>query len=205
MIAVQVVVVGGGPGGYAAAFLAADLGLKTALIDPELNPGGVCVYRGCIPSKALLHVAKLLSEARHADAWGITFNEPAIDLDKLRAFKNQVVARLTGGTGLLAKSRKVQYLRGLASIEDAHTLRVKLAAGGEETVQFEHAILATGSVPAVPASLRLPGGDDPRVMDSTAALDLPDIPPSLLVVCGGYIGLELGSVYAALGSAVTVV
>jgi dihydrolipoamide dehydrogenase len=205
MIAVQVVVVGGGPGGYAAAFLAADLGLKTALIDPELNPGGVCVYRGCIPSKALLHVAKLVTEARHADAWGITFSEPAINLDKLRAFKNQVVARLTGGTGLLAKSRKVQYVRGLASIEDAHTLRVKLTSGGEETVQFEHAILATGSVPAVPASLRLPGGDDPRVMDSTAALDLPDIPPSLLVVGGGYIGLELGSVYAALGSAVTVV
>jgi len=205
MIAVQVVVVGGGPGGYAAAFLAADLGLKTALIDPELNPGGVCVYRGCIPSKALLHVAKLVTEARHADAWGITFSEPAINLDKLRAFKDQVVARLTGGTGLLAKSRKVQYLRGFASIEDAHTLRVKLASGGEETVQFEHAILATGSVPAVPASLRLPGGDDPRVMDSTAALDLPDIPPSLLVVGGGYIGLELGSVYAALGRAVTVV
>jgi len=205
MIAVQVVVVGGGPGGYAAAFLAADLGLKTALIDPELNPGGVCVYRGCIPSKALLHVAKLVTEARHADAWGITFSEPAINLDKLRAFKDQVVARLTGGTGLLAKSRKVQYVRGLASIEDAHTLRVKLTSGGEETVQFEHAILATGSVPAVPASLRLPGGDDPRVMDSTAALDLPDIPPSLLVVGGGYIGLELGSVYAALGSAVTVV
>ncbi len=205
MIAVQVVVVGGGPGGYAAAFLAADLGLKTALIDPELNPGGVCVYRGCIPSKALLHVGKLVTEARHAEAWGITFSDPAIDLDKLRAFKNQVVARLTSGTGLLAKSRKVQYLRGLASIEDAHTLRVKLASGGEETVQFEHTILATGSVPAVPASLRLAGGDDPRVMDSTAALDLPDIPPSLLVVGGGYIGLELGSVYAALGSAVTVV
>ena len=202
MISVQVVVVGGGPGGYAAAFLAADLGLKTALVDPEVNPGGVCVYRGCIPSKALLHVAKLVAEARHADAWGITFGEPRIDLDKLRAFKNQVVTRLTSGTGLLAKSRKVQYLQGVAAIEDAHTLRVKLVSGGEETVQFEHAILATGSVPAVPASLRL---DDPRVMDSTSALDLPDIPKSLLVVGGGYIGLELGSVYATLGSAVTVV
>jgi dihydrolipoamide dehydrogenase len=202
MISAQVVVVGGGPGGYAAAFLAADLGLKTALVDPEVNPGGVCVYRGCIPSKALLHVAKLMAEARHAEAWGITFAEPAIDLDKLRAFKDQVVARLTNGTGLLAKSRKVQYLRGFASIEDAHSLRVKLVAGGEETVQFEHAIIATGSVPAVPASLRL---DDARVMDSTSALNLPDIPKSLLVVGGGYIGLELGSVYATLGSAVTVV
>jgi len=202
MISAQVVVVGGGPGGYAAAFLAADLGLKTALVDPEVNPGGVCVYRGCIPSKALLHVAKLVAEARHAKAWGIAFAEPAIDLTKLRAFKDQVVGRLTNGTGLLAKSRKVQYLQGFASLDDAHSLRVKLVAGGEETVQFEHAIVATGSVPAVPASLRL---DDARVMDSTSALNLPDIPKSLLVVGGGYIGLELGSVYATLGSAVTVV
>jgi dihydrolipoamide dehydrogenase len=205
MISAQVVVVGGGPGGYAAAFLAADLGLKTALVDPEANPGGVCVYRGCIPSKALLHVAKLVGEARHAEAWGITFSEPAINLDKLRAFKNQVVARLTGGTGLLAKSRKVQYLQGVAEITSARTLKVKLTSGGEETLEFEHAILATGSVPAVPPSLKLPGNGDPRVMDSTSALDLPDIPKSLLVVGGGYIGLELGSVYAALGSAVTVV
>jgi dihydrolipoamide dehydrogenase len=202
MISVQVVVVGGGPGGYAAAFLAADLGLKTAIVDPELNPGGVCVYRGCIPSKALLHVAKLVAEARHAEAWGITFGDPTIDLNKLRAFKDQVVTRLTSGTGLLAKSRKVQYLQGIAELIDANTLRVRLTSGGEETVQFEHAILATGSVPAAPASLKL---DDPRVMDSTSALDLPDIPKSLLVVGGGYIGLELGSVYATLGSAVTVV
>jgi dihydrolipoamide dehydrogenase len=202
MISVQVVVVGGGPGGYAAAFLAADLGLKTAIVDTELNPGGVCVYRGCIPSKALLHVAKLVAEARHAEAWGITFGDPTIDLNKLRAFKDQVVTRLTSGTGLLAKSRKVQYLQGIAELIDANTLRVKLTSGGEETVQFEHAILATGSVPAAPASLKL---DDPRVMDSTSALDLPDIPKSLLVVGGGYIGLELGSVYATLGSAVTVV
>jgi dihydrolipoyl dehydrogenase len=202
MISAQLVVVGGGPGGYAAAFLAADLGLSTALIDPEVHPGGVCVYRGCIPSKALLHVAKLVAEARHAEAWGITFGDPAIDVNKLRAFKDQVVARLTSGTGLLAKSRKVQYLQGLAELIDANTLRVKLTSGGEETVQFEHAILATGSVPAAPASLKL---DDPRVMDSTSALDLPDIPKSLLVVGGGYIGLELGSVYATLGSAVTVV
>jgi dihydrolipoamide dehydrogenase len=205
MITTQVVVVGGGPGGYAAAFLAADLGLKTALVDPEVNPGGVCVYRGCIPSKALLHVANLLGEARHADAWGVSFGEPTIDLAKLRAFKDAVVKRLTSGTGLLAKSRKVQYLQGFGELADAHTLRVKLASGGEETIQFEHAILATGSVPVVPAALRLPGDGDPRVMDSTSALDLPDIPKSLLVVGGGYIGLELGSVYAALGSAVTVV
>jgi dihydrolipoamide dehydrogenase len=205
MISTQVVVVGGGPGGYAAAFLAADLGLKTAIVDPEANPGGVCVYRGCIPSKALLHVADLLGEARQAQAWGVSFGEPKIDLGKLRAFKDAVVKRLTSGTGLLAKSRKVQYLQGLGELVDANTLRVKLVSGGEETVQFEHAIIATGSVPVVPPTLRLPDNADPRVMDSTTALDLPDVPQSLLVVGGGYIGLELGSVYAALGSAVTVV
>jgi dihydrolipoamide dehydrogenase len=199
---VQVVVVGAGPGGYAAAFLAADLGLSVALVDPEANPGGVCVYRGCIPSKTLLHVAKLLTETRHAKAWGVEFAEPKIDLAKLRGFKDNVVKRLTGGTGQLVKARKVQYVQGLAEILDPHTLKVKTTSGGEETVRFDHAILATGSTPAVPPSLKI---DDPRVMDSTGALDLPDIPTSLLVVGGGYIGLELGSVYAALGSAVTVV
>jgi dihydrolipoamide dehydrogenase len=202
MTSVQLIVVGGGPGGYAAAFLAADLGLRTALVDPETNPGGVCVYRGCIPSKALLHVAKVLDESRHAKAWGIDFGEPAIDLAKLRAFKDNVVKRLTSGTGQLVKHRKVQYLQGLAEMVDAHNLRVNLADGKEEQVQFEHAILATGSVPAIPPMLNV---DDPRVMDSTAALELPDIPESLLVVGGGYIGLELGTVYATLGSAVTVV
>ncbi len=202
MISTQLIVVGGGPGGYAAAFLAADLGLRTALVDPETNPGGVCVYRGCIPSKALLHVANVLDESRHAKSWGIDFGEPAIDLAKLRAFKDNVVKRLTSGTGQLVKHRKVQYLQGLAEMVDAHNLRVKRTDGKEEQVQFEHAILATGSVPAIPPMLNV---DDPRVMDSTAALDLPDIPESLLVVGGGYIGLELGTVYATLGSAVTVV
>jgi dihydrolipoamide dehydrogenase len=202
MISCQVVVVGAGPGGYAAAFLAADLGLSTALVDPEVNPGGVCVYRGCIPSKALLHVADLLDESKHAREWGIAFGEPSIDLAKLRDFKNRVVQRLTGGTGQLVKHRKIQYLQGYASIVDAHHLKVKLADGKDEDLQFEHAILATGSVPAIPPMLKV---DDPRVMDSTGALDLPDVPKSLLVVGGGYIGLELGTVYAALGSAVTVV
>ncbi len=202
MTSVQLVVVGAGPGGYSAAFLAADLGLSVALVDPELNPGGVCVYRGCIPSKALLHVSDLVSESRHAKDWGIEFAEPKIDLEKLRAFKNNVVKRLTGGTGQLVKMRKIHYLQGWAEIVDAHHLTVKLSAGGEEQVQFEHALLATGSVPAIPPSLKI---NDPRVMDSTAALELPDIPKSLLVVGGGYIGLELGTVYATLGSAVTVV
>jgi dihydrolipoyl dehydrogenase len=202
MISTQLVVVGAGPGGYAGAFLAADLGLHVVLVDPEPNPGGVCVYRGCIPSKALLHIAKLVDESRHAKAWGIEFGEPRIDLDKLREFKNNVVKRLTGGTGQLVKVRKIQYLQGLAEVVDAHNLKVKLVKGGEEPVQFEHAMLATGSQPAIPPMLQV---DDPRVMDSTAALDLPEIPKSLLVVGGGYIGLELGTVYATLGSAVTVV
>jgi len=208
MPSTQLVIVGGGPGGYAAAFLAADLGLSTTLIDPEPNPGGVCVYRGCIPSKALLHVAKLVDESRQAKAWGIDFGEPKIDLGRLRDFKNNVVKRLTSGTGQLVKHRKVNYIQGTAAIADAHTLRIARAAGtpgsagNSDTLQFDHAILATGSVPAIPPALNV---DDPRVMDSTAALDLPDIPTSMLVVGGGYIGLELGSVYATLGSAVTVV
>src|SRR4051812_43444015 len=182
MTSTQLAVIGGGPGGDAAAFLAADLGLKVVIVDPEANPGGVCVYRGCIPSKALLHVANVLSESRHASAWGVEFTEPKIDLTKLREFKSAVVKRLTTGTGQLAKHRKVQYLRGMARLVDAQNLVVRLEAGGEEQVRFEHAILATGSVPAIPAALQL---QDPRVMDSTAALDLPDVPKSLLVVGGG--------------------
>src|SRR5574338_768875 len=191
-------VLGAGPGGYAAAFLAADLGMQVALIDTEPNPGGVCVYRGCIPSKALLHVAKLIDESRHAKAWGVEFAEPKIDLNRLRDFKNNVVKRLTSGTGQLGKARKVNYIQGFASIVDAKTLSIKRADGTEETLTFEHCILATGSTPAIPPMLKV---DDPRVMDSTGALDLPDIPKSLLGVGGGYIGLELGSVYATLGSA----
>src|SRR5882724_9731115 len=137
MTSTQLIVVGGGPGGYAAAFLAADLGLSTAIVDPEANPGGVCVYRGCIPSKALLHVANLVDESRHAKAWGVEFGEPKIDLAKLRDFKNNVVKRLTSGTGQLVKHRKVQYLQGYAEIVDAHSLKVSLANGTVEQVQFE--------------------------------------------------------------------
>jgi len=202
MTSTQLVVVGGGPGGYAAAFYAADLGLSVALVDTEANPGGVCVYRGCIPSKALLHVAKLIDESRHAKAWGVEFGEPRIDLDKLREFKNNVVKRLTTGTGQLGKARKVNYIQGFAELLDAKSLKIAKVDGSEETLAFEHCILATGSTPAIPPMLTV---DDPRVMDSTGALDLPDIPKTMLVVGGGYIGLELGSVYATLGSAVTVV
>ncbi|MCP3979319.1 MAG: dihydrolipoyl dehydrogenase [bacterium] len=196
----QLVVVGGGPGGYAAAFLAADLGMDVALVDPAENPGGVCLYRGCIPSKALLHVAKVIHEAKHAADQGVTFGAPKIDLDKMRAFKDDVVGKLTGGLGQLTKQRKVRHLRGRARFADANQLIVD-GADGETTLRFEHAILASGSRPT-----RLPGfPDSPRVLDSTTALELEDVPKCLLVVGGGYIGLELGSVYAALGSKVTVV
>src|SRR6266403_1328231 len=133
----HIAVVGGGPGGYAAAFLAADLGLKVTLIDPELNPGGVCLYRGCIPSKALLHVAKLIEESSQAKNWGIEFSAPKIDLGKLRSWKESVVQRLTGGLGQLSKQRKVQYVQGKAGFESSTTLRVAKTSGGEESLTFD--------------------------------------------------------------------
>ena len=198
----HIAIVGGGPGGYAAAFLAADLGLQVTLIDPEVNPGGVCLYRGCIPSKALLHVAKLIEESRQAKNWGIEFGEPKIDLPRLRAWKESVVKRLTGGLGQLSRQRKVRYVQGRAGFENSNTLRISKADGSQESLSFDRTLLATGSRPAVIPSLKI---DSPRMLDSTGALDLEDIPNSLLVVGGGYIGLELGSVYAALGTSVTVV
>ena len=198
----QLVVLGAGPGGYAAAFYAADMGLQVTLVDEEPNPGGVCLYRGCIPSKALLHVAKVVDEARHADAWGVSFGEPSIDVDKLRAYKQRVVDQLTGGVGQVAKLRKVTFLQGRGTLTGPTGMRVAGADGTTTELEFEHCILATGSSPT-----RIPGIsiDSPRILDSTSALDLPDIPKSLLVIGGGYIGLELGTVYAALGSKVTVV
>jgi dihydrolipoamide dehydrogenase len=198
----QLVVIGAGPGGYAAAFYAADRGMSVTLVDPEKNPGGVCVYRGCIPSKALLHVADVISESAHAKDFGIEFQKPKIDLDKLRDFKNKVVGQLTAGAGQVRNLRKIQHLQGMASFRDARTLDVELVGGTKETLTFEHCIIATGSRPATVPGLSI---DDPRVMDSTGALELPDIPKTLLVLGGGYIGLELGSVYAALGTRVTVV
>jgi dihydrolipoamide dehydrogenase len=198
----QLAIVGAGPGGYAAAFLAADLGLQIMLIDEEVHPGGVCLYRGCIPSKALLHVAKVLHEARQAAAWGVTFAEPGIDLGKLAAWKESVVRKLTGGLGELCKRRQVTYLQGRARFVDANTLHVQTVQGEESAVRFAQAILATGSRPILPAGLRL---ESPRVLNSTTALELRDLPRSMLVIGGGYIGLELGTVYAALGTQVTVV
>lgn len=199
----RVAVIGGGPGGYAAGFLAADLGLKVTLIDPEVNPGGVCLYRGCIPSKALLHVAKLLEEAEQAKAWGIEFSAPKIDLAKLRGWKEGVVKKLTGGLGQLSKQHAVTYIQGKAAFLNSTTLKVtKSQARGEETLTFDNIVIATGSRPTVIPSLKL---DSPRLIDSTGALDLADVPKTLLVIGGGYIGLELGSVYATLGTKVTCV
>jgi dihydrolipoamide dehydrogenase len=198
----NIAVVGAGPGGYAAAFLAADLGMTVTLIDPEINPGGVCLYRGCIPSKAVLHVAKLLEESRQAKDWGIEFSAPKIDLARLRSWKEGVVKKLTGGLGILSKQRKVHYIQGRAAFENSTTLRITKSDGSDETLSFDRILLATGSRPAIVPTLKI---DSPRMMDSTGALNLEDIPGSLLVVGGGYIGLELGTVYAALGTRVTVV
>jgi dihydrolipoamide dehydrogenase len=198
----HIAVVGGGPGGYAAAFLAADLGMQVTLIDPEVNPGGVCLYRGCIPSKALLHVAKLIEESEQAKNWGIEFSAPKIDLARLRGWKEGVVKKLTGGLGLLSKQRHVEYIQGRAAFQNSNTLRISKADATEVVISFDRIILATGSRPAIVPAFKL---DSPRLMDSTGALNLEDIPGSLLVVGGGYIGLELGSVYAALGTRVTVV
>jgi dihydrolipoamide dehydrogenase len=197
----KLAVIGAGPGGYAAAFLAADLGMDVTLIDDGPNPGGVCSFRGCIPSKALLHVAKLLEESREAADWGVTFQRPKIDLDRMRAWKEEVVGKLTGGLGQLAGLRKVRFLQGRARLLDGTSLEIETASGGTSRLEFEHAILATGSSPS-----RIPGfPEHARILDSTSALELADVPKRLLVVGGGYIGLELGSVYAALGSKVTVV
>jgi len=194
--------IGAGPGGYAAAFLAADLGMNVTLIDQELNPGGVCLYRGCIPSKALLHTAKLIDEAHQAKYWGIEYSDPKIDVARLRSWKEGVVKKLTAGLGQLAKQRKIEYIQGRATFENSNTLRVRRANGSEESLTFDRIIIATGSRPAVIPSLKL---NTPRMMDSTSALDLSDVPSSLLVIGGGYIGLELATVYAALGSKVSVV
>jgi dihydrolipoamide dehydrogenase len=199
---VDLVVLGGGPGGYPAAFDAADHGLKVVLVDENAQPGGVCLRVGCIPSKALLHVAKLIHEAKEASAWGLSFGEPKIDLNKLRQFKGGVVGKLTGGVGQLAKGRGVKIIQARGTFADSHTLSLKKSDGGTEQLKFKKAIVAVGSRPAVPKAFAI---GDPRVMDSTGALELADVPKRLLVVGGGYIGLEMGTVYAALGSKVTVV
>jgi dihydrolipoamide dehydrogenase len=198
----SLVVLGGGPAGYAAAFTAADLGVDVTLVELDTNPGGTCLYRGCIPSKALLHVAKVIHEAEEATHFGLTFGKPKIDIDRVRAATQEVVQKMTGGLGQLCKARKVRFIKGRGAFLDSNSLHVVLAEGGELTLEFKNAIVATGSRPATLPHLML---DSDRMMDSTDALELASVPKTLLVIGGGYIGLELTTVYAALGSKVTVV
>jgi dihydrolipoamide dehydrogenase len=198
----RLAVLGAGPGGYPAAFLAAEHGMDVTLIDTEPAPGGVCLWRGCIPSKALLHVADLLSQTAEAHEFGLTYEPPTIDLDRMREWKDKdVVGKTTSGLGQLVRARRVRYVQGRGRFIDAHTLRV--AVDGELTeVEFDYAVIATGSQPAIPPPLRL---ESDRVWDSTAALELREVPETLLVVGGGYIGLEMATLYTALGARVTVV
>ncbi len=200
-VTTQVLVLGAGPGGYTAAFRAADLGKRVVLVERYPTLGGVCLNVGCIPSKALLHVAEVITEARALAAHGVAFGAPKLDLAKLRAHRDAVVGKLTGGLAGLAKRRKVQVVTGLARFEGPHLLRVE-AEGRATTIAFEHAVVAAGSRPIVPPELAV---DDPRVMDSTSALRLDEVPKRLLVIGGGIIGLELAAVYHALGSKVSVV
>lgn len=197
----ELLVIGGGPGGYAAAFRAADLGLDVTVVDQEGRLGGVCLFRGCIPSKTLLHVAELVQEAKRAEAMGVSFGQPRLDLGRIRQWKNQVVDRLAKGLMDLSRSRGVQVIKGRAEFEDSRHVRVQ--GSDISRFKFKHAIIATGS-----RAMMLPGHEPKkggRVMNSTGALALADIPERLLVVGGGYVGVELGSFYASLGSRVTVV
>lgn len=194
-------VIGGGPGGYPAALHAADHGMKVTLVDEGAKLGGVCLNRGCIPSKALLHTAKIIREAHEMAAYGVTFGEPQLDLAKLRDFvQAKVVGKLTTGIGQLTKGRAVDVVKGRAVFTAPNT--VEVTGEQPQTIKFQNCIIATGSLPAIPKPWQI---NDERVMDSTGALLLPDVPKKLLVIGGGYIGLEIGSVYAALGSKVTVV
>lgn len=195
----EILVIGAGPGGYAAAFRAADLGMEVALVDVEERPGGVCLLRGCIPSKALLFLADLLHDARRVEEMGIKFTEPQIDVDRIREWKDGVVDELTAGLATLCKKRGVQLIRGRAIFESSN--EVRLQDSDTSRIKFRHAIVATGSY-ATPFP-NVPFEKESRIMDSAGALDLPDIPESLLIIGGGYVGLELGTVYAALGTEVT--
>ena len=196
------VVLGGGPGGYAAAFLAADLGLQVTLVERDERLGGTCLLRGCIPSKALLHVGRVLAEAREMEAWGIHFERPKIDIDVVRGRKEKVIATLTGGLAQLAKRRNVTVIHGQARFTNSTSLEIATPGSPTQSLTFDHCILASGSRPAKIPAFDLP---TPRVMDSTKALEMVDVPASLLVIGGGYIGLEMGTVYAELGSRVSVV
>ena len=197
----EVLVLGAGPGGYTAAFRAADLGKQVVLVEKFASLGGVCLNVGCIPSKALLHVAKVISEAEEVAHHGVTFAKPKIDIDKIRSWKESVVNKLTGGLSTLAKQRKVQVVQGTAKFTSPNHLAVE-TKDGKKTISFDTAIIAAGSSVA-----RIPGFpyDDPRIIDSTGALQLQDVPKRMLIIGGGIIGLEMATVYDALGSKITVV
>src|SRR6185503_4456543 len=197
----EIVVVGAGPGGYAAAFYAADKGKKVILVERDKRLGGVCLNRGCIPSKALLNATKLITEAKDSANRGITFTAPQVNLEKLRAWKESIIQKLAGGIAMLAQKRGVQVLHGRGHFEDSQTLRVETEEG-QMFVKYEQAIVAVGSKSAMPKAFDL---GNPRIMTSREALEVEEIPKDLLIVGGGYIGMELGTVYAALGSSITVV
>lgn len=198
----ELVIIGAGPGGYRAAFMAADLGLSVTLIDPEINPGGVCLYRGCIPTKALLHLAKIKTDAEHAHEMGIDFKVLKINLEKVRNWKDSVVKKLTGGLGQLVKARKINYIKGTAQFLDSNTLKIKEDGGSEKKITFKNVIISTGAKP-----VQLPNIDssNPLIMNSADSLDLEDIPEKMLVVGGGYIGLEMATIYKSLSSNVSIV
>src|SRR5882672_6083332 len=196
----DIVVLGAGPGGYSAAFRAADLGLKTVLVERYPTLGGVCLNVGCIPSKALLHTAAVMDAARDLADHGVTFGQPKLDLAKLRAFKDKVVGKLTGGLAAMAKMRKVTVLQGVATFTGPHELSIE-AKGDKRSLRFANAIIAVGSQAA-----RLPFlPEDPRILDSTSALELPSVPKKMLIIGGGIIGLEMGTVYSTLGTRLDVV
>src|SRR5713226_1852172 len=200
-IKTEIVVVGAGPGGYAAAFYAADLGKRVLLVERDPRLGGVCLNRGCIPSKALLHAAHTITSARESEHRGITFASPTIDVSKLRTWKESILTRLSGGIAQLAKMRGVQVLQGRGYFEDSRSLRVE-TDHGQQFVNYDKAIIAVGSRSAMPKAFDL---GNPRVMTSREALEVEDVPADLLVIGGGYIGMELGTVYATLGSKVVLV
>ena len=197
----HIVILGAGPGGYPAAFLASEMGMKVTLVDLESQPGGVCLHYGCIPSKALLHAAHSLHVAHEAASFGIHFSSPEINLDKLRSWKDTVISRLTRGLSQIAKARDVTFVQGRGRFLDDQTLRV-VARDELTDIKFDYAVVATGSRPVLPENLRL---DSDYIWDSTEALSIPEIPDSLLVVGGGYVGLEMSGVYGALGSRITIV
>ncbi|MGC9342518.1 MAG: dihydrolipoyl dehydrogenase [Bacteroidales bacterium] len=198
----ELVIIGAGPGGYRAAFMAADLGLKVTLIDPEINPGGVCLYRGCIPTKALLHLAKIKKDAEEADEIGLKFNTGKVNLDKVRSWKDEVVNKLTGGLGQLVKAHKIEYIRARAKFTGPNELKLQGEDLDKKRIKFQNAIISAGAKPVTLASV------DPQmkeIMNSEQALELNDIPEKLLIIGGGYIGLEMATIYKALGSEISIV